>query len=51
MIDIRNLELQSAKLLENDIPVLVITFQTQEILCFKDLNGEIKVGAEVRLIM
>jgi import inner membrane translocase subunit TIM44 len=48
LVDLRNVELLSAKTLENEVPVLVMSFQTQEILLFRDAKtGEISVGKEV----
>lgn len=46
LIDLRNVELATAKLLENDTPVLVLSFNTQEILAFSDKDGKIAVGKE-----
>jgi import inner membrane translocase subunit TIM44 len=47
LLDIRNVELVAAKILDTDIPVLVISFQTQETLVFRNAQGEIAVGKEV----
>lgn len=50
VLDIRQVDIASAKLLENngeDIPVFVITFATQEVLLFRSAKtGEVVVGAE-----
>lgn len=46
LIELRNLELNSAKFLENDTPVLVLSFNTQEILAFSDKDGKVVVGKE-----
>ena len=49
LLDIRNVELVAAKILDTDIPVLVVSFQTQEILLFRNAKGEVSVGKEVGL--
>lgn len=42
--------MSQGKILENDIPVFVITFATQEMLIFRNTKtGEIVVGAENRV--
>ncbi|KAI0923887.1 hypothetical protein AcW1_006715 [Taiwanofungus camphoratus] len=47
VLDIRQVDVSAVKLLENDIPVFVITFATQELLLFRNIKtGEIVVGAE-----
>jgi len=46
LIELRNLELNTAKFLENDTPVLVLSFNTQEILAFSDKDGKVVVGKE-----
>jgi len=46
LIELRNLELNTAKFLENDTPVLILSFNTQEILAFSDKDGKIVVGKE-----
>ncbi|KAI0725341.1 mitochondria import inner membrane translocase TIM44 subunit [Fomitopsis betulina] len=47
VLDIRQVDISSAKILENDIPVFVVTFQTQEVLLFRNAKtGEIVVGTE-----
>ncbi|KAI0367014.1 mitochondria import inner membrane translocase TIM44 subunit [Pilatotrama ljubarskyi] len=50
VLDIRQVDVSTGKILENDIPVFVITFATQEILLFRNVKtGEIVVGAEDRV--
>ncbi|KAI7870034.1 hypothetical protein BDF14DRAFT_1980587 [Spinellus fusiger] len=45
--DLRDIELVSAKVLENDVPVLVMSFRTQEIILFRNAkSGEIVYGKE-----
>ncbi|KAI8889893.1 TIM44 subunit of mitochondria import inner membrane translocase [Backusella circina FSU 941] len=45
--DLRDIELMAAKILENDIPVLVLTFRTQEIIVFRNAkSNEIVYGKE-----
>ncbi|BGP17789.1 hypothetical protein JCM10213_001709 [Rhodosporidiobolus nylandii] len=45
VLDIRNLDIMSAKILENDVHVFVVSWRTQEVLAYRDLKtGEISVG-------
>ncbi|KAG1057691.1 hypothetical protein G6F46_007004 [Rhizopus delemar] len=45
--DLRDIELVAAKILENDVPVLVLSFRTQEIIVFRNAkSGEIVYGKE-----
>ena len=46
LIDYRNVELSKLALLEDELPVAMIHFQTTEILCFKNKKGDIVLGAE-----
>ncbi|KAI0704338.1 mitochondria import inner membrane translocase TIM44 subunit [Cytidiella melzeri] len=47
VLDIRQVEVSQGKILEDDIPVFVITFTTQEMLIFRNAKTrEIVVGAE-----
>ncbi|KAF9048285.1 TIM44 subunit of mitochondria import inner membrane translocase [Hymenopellis radicata] len=47
VLDIRQVDVSAGKILENDVPVFLITFSTQEILLFKNAKTrEIVVGAE-----
>lgn len=46
----RLVQLVKAQILENDIPVFVIAFHTQELHAFRDpKSGEVVVGAEDRI--
>ena len=50
LFDLRNLELVALKVLENDKPVIVLSFQTQQIMVVKDLKtGLVVEGDEERL--
>ncbi|KAI8985563.1 mitochondria import inner membrane translocase TIM44 subunit [Trametes punicea] len=50
VLDIRQVDVSTGKILEGDIPVFVITFATQEMLLFRNAKtGEIVVGAEDRV--
>jgi len=50
VLDIRQVDVSAGKVLENDIPVFVVTFTTQEILLFRNIaTGEISVGSEDRV--
>ncbi|KAF8966345.1 hypothetical protein BDZ97DRAFT_1917721 [Flammula alnicola] len=47
VLDIRQVDVSDAKILENDVPVFLITFATQEMLLFRNAKtGEVAVGAE-----
>jgi import inner membrane translocase subunit TIM44 len=46
MIDYRNVELSKLTLLNDEVPVIILTFQTTEILCFRNKKGEVVLGAE-----
>ncbi|KAL1918650.1 uncharacterized protein VTP21DRAFT_2672 [Calcarisporiella thermophila] len=47
ILDLRNVELVTAKVLDNDVPVLVLSFQTQEVILFRNrLTREIVYGKE-----
>ena len=43
ILDLRNVDIHTAKQLD-DIPVLVITFQTQQIRCVRDMKGKVVEG-------
>ncbi|KAI0065595.1 mitochondria import inner membrane translocase TIM44 subunit [Artomyces pyxidatus] len=50
VLDIRQVDVSAGKFLENNVPVFVITFVTQEVLLFRNVaTGEIAVGAENRV--
>lgn len=40
------MELTASKILENDLPILLLDFNTQEVLIFKNRKGEIVLGSE-----
>ncbi|RXW21685.1 hypothetical protein EST38_g4179 [Candolleomyces aberdarensis] len=47
VLDIRQVDVLEAKILENEVPVFIITFSTQEMLLFRNAKTtEIVVGAE-----
>ncbi|PPQ67871.1 hypothetical protein CVT25_010310 [Psilocybe cyanescens] len=47
VLDIRQVDVSEAKILENEVPIFLITFSTQEMLLFRNAKtGEIVVGAE-----
>jgi import inner membrane translocase subunit TIM44 len=47
ILDIRKVELLSAKILDNDMPILLIEFNTQEILMFRNRKSqEVVLGSE-----
>lgn len=50
VLDIRQVDVSSGKILDNNVPVFVITFATQEVLLFRNAkSGEVVVGAENRV--
>ncbi|OSD03053.1 mitochondria import inner membrane translocase TIM44 subunit [Trametes coccinea BRFM310] len=50
VLDIRQVDVSTGKILEDDVPVFVVTFATQEMLLFRNVKtGEIVVGAEDRV--
>lgn len=50
VLDIRQVDVSAGKVLENEIPVFVVSFTTQEVLLFRNVaSGEVVVGAEVRV--
>lgn len=47
LLDMRGVEIAQGKMLENNIPVLIVSFQTTELMYFKDAKtGEVKVGRD-----
>ncbi|KAJ3515177.1 hypothetical protein NLJ89_g1921 [Agrocybe chaxingu] len=47
VLDIRQVDVSDAKILENDVPVFLVSFATQEMMLFRNAKtGEIAVGAE-----
>ncbi|ORZ20947.1 hypothetical protein BCR41DRAFT_303587 [Lobosporangium transversale] len=47
ILELRNVELVSAKVLENDVPVLIISFNTQEVTVFRNrVTREVVFGKE-----
>ncbi|KAH0836673.1 hypothetical protein J3R83DRAFT_8393 [Lanmaoa asiatica] len=50
VLDIRQVDVSDGKILENSIPVFVVTFATQEMLLFRNaVSREVVVGAENRV--
>ena len=50
ILDIRQVELVSAKVLENQVPVAVVSFTTQEVILFRDRKtGDIRFGSQDRI--
>jgi import inner membrane translocase subunit TIM44 len=46
VLDIRQVEVSQGKVLENDVPVFLVTFATQEVLCFRSAKtGDVVVGS------
>ncbi|KAI5476194.1 mitochondrial inner membrane translocase subunit TIM44 [Pseudohyphozyma bogoriensis] len=51
VLDIRNVDIAKVKILENDLGVLVVAWQTQEILAYRDIKtGEITQGDEDKIM-
>lgn len=47
LLDVRNIDIVQGRMLENDVPVLVVSFSSQELLYFKDpKNGETVAGKD-----
>ncbi|OMH80337.1 Mitochondrial import inner membrane translocase subunit tim44 [Zancudomyces culisetae] len=47
ILDLRHVDFHSAKILDNDVPVIIITFQTQENNVFRNaISNEIVSGRE-----
>lgn len=43
----RNIQVSDGKVLDNNIPVYIVSFSTQEVLLFRNVKtGEVVVGAE-----
>merc|ERR1711939_1186856 len=50
VLDIRGVDIQAVKVLENDVNVFIVSFRTQEIINFRDpKTGEIVVGDENKI--
>ncbi|KAF8141604.1 hypothetical protein EV363DRAFT_1308563 [Boletus edulis] len=50
VLDIRQVDVSDGKILENSIPVFVVTFATQEMLLFRNaVSREVVIGAENRV--
>ncbi|KAI8823576.1 uncharacterized protein EV422DRAFT_521546 [Fimicolochytrium jonesii] len=46
LLDIRHVDIRKLTLLEDEVPVILVTFQTNEILIFRNRKGELKLGNE-----
>ncbi|KDR80676.1 hypothetical protein GALMADRAFT_241052 [Galerina marginata CBS 339.88] len=47
VLDIRQVDVADAKILENEVPIFLITFATQEMMVFRNARtGEVALGAE-----
>jgi import inner membrane translocase subunit TIM44 len=47
LLDLKNVEILQARMLENDVPVVVVSFSSQELLYFKDpKTNEVLAGRE-----
>ncbi|KAK2463560.1 hypothetical protein APHAL10511_004311 [Amanita phalloides] len=50
VLDIRQVDIHDAKILENNIPVFILQFATQEVLLFRNvMTREIVVGSETKV--
>jgi import inner membrane translocase subunit TIM44 len=50
VLDIRNVDMVKAQVLENEVPVFVVSFHSQEVHCFRDpKTGAIVSGADDRV--
>ena len=50
LLDYRNTEISKMTLLNEEIPIIVLTFQTTEIIAFKNKKGEFVLGAQDNLV-
>ena len=49
LLDLKQVEILQAKILDNNVPVLVVSFTTQELMFFKDpKTGEVKAGNDAQ---
>lgn len=47
LLDLRNVDIMQGKMLDNNVPVVVVSFQTSELMYFRDAKtGEIKAGRD-----
>lgn len=47
ILDIKHVDISTGKMLENNVPVFLVTFATQELLLFRNAKtGEVIVGNE-----
>jgi import inner membrane translocase subunit TIM44 len=47
ILDIKHVDVNTGKMLENNVPVFLVTFATQELLLFRNAkSGEVVVGSE-----
>lgn len=47
LLDLRNVDIMQGRMLENNIPVLVVSFQTSELMWFQDAKtGKVKAGRD-----
>jgi import inner membrane translocase subunit TIM44 len=50
VLDIRQVDITAGKMLDNNVPVFVVTFATQEVMCFRNAKTrEVISGAEDRV--
>lgn len=47
LLDLKNIEILQAKMLDNNVPVVIVSFSSQELMYFKDAKtGEVLAGRE-----
>ncbi|TPX69446.1 hypothetical protein SpCBS45565_g02463 [Spizellomyces sp. 'palustris'] len=46
LLDLRRVDIRKLTLLEDEVPVILVTFQTDEILMFRNVKGKLVVGNE-----
>ncbi|KAJ3280460.1 protein translocase subunit [Borealophlyctis nickersoniae] len=51
LLDLRRVDIRKLTLLEDEIPVILVTFTTHEILMFRNKKGELKLGKEDHIEM
>lgn len=50
LLDIRSVQIQKMELLDDSIPIILVSCQTHEILLFRNKKGEIVVGQEDHIV-
>ena len=46
LLDIRDVDIRQLTMLNDELPIILVGFMTQEILLFRNVKGEIEIGSE-----